>query len=184
MKKAPISALQVKLAIEAINTNEISHSLRQQALQICDLLDANHLTTTGALYDSVFAGSKDQTAANLALNRFFHAINHVFEQTKLDIQFTVLGAKKDGRNRFVSFNGSVEIQVPPASSLSGIQKTESNFQFSQALLPKPRAVVLTTVNSIETRVVLQPLTMLFHKKFAITNVNISTLGNMVVIKYI
>jgi WD40 repeat protein/nucleoside phosphorylase/type II secretory pathway predicted ATPase ExeA len=150
-----ISALQVRHLVGSMGPDELTATLRQQILRLTNLLSKEtHQAEVGLVYDVLFT-EKNQTAANLALNRLVQSINFAFEQAHKAVAVQLVGAKKSGRSRLLFFQGEANISGPNAKLLGGLVKTEQNFQSVKAELPAPKVVLLLTVNDIETQAVLQ-----------------------------
>ena len=149
-----LSGNQVRQLIRNLQASDKNSLLLEQLGQIADLIDPDtHEAIVGAIYDKLFA-DRDQTQANLALNRLVKATNHLLETSKPGISLKLTGALKSGRARRAIFKGTLPVHTPDPAQLGGLQRSDPVFQVPQAVLPQPKVILVTTVNEIETTALL------------------------------
>jgi Phosphorylase superfamily len=150
--KNRLSRAQLNNEIAALPEYMITNEQRRQLLLIVPLLDSvDHHALVGSIYDNVFAG-KDQTAANLALNRLVVDVNKAFAAQGKALVLTQGGAKKLGRKRLLFVEGEADVPRPDNTSLlTALNRVGNNLQENLSELPTPRATLLLTATDIETR---------------------------------
>jgi WD40 repeat protein/nucleoside phosphorylase len=150
--KNRLSRAQLDNEIATLPEDLITSEQRRQLLLIVPLLDSvDHHALVGSIYDNVFAG-KDQTAANLALNRLVVDVNKAFVAQGKPLVLTQGGAKKLGRKRLLFVEGEADVPRPDNTSLlTALNRVGNNLQENFSELPTPRATLLLTATDIETR---------------------------------